>query len=232
MQVVFDFFGGAVCLLALFLHGALFVRWKEGWIMKWSSLFICGGLVLMTGCTAPMFQGTVFEAQPRQDLTVARIATNTQQMNLEFRQLAEQVATLSYKQEQMASQIDQLSRQLAATGQSSSEVVALRQELQSVRSDRERLRKEITDDLAGRIDSIATRQQAQARKAASVGNSSVASGTASAVRTGGYEHKVEAGQTLSQIARGYGKSVEAIMQANKIANSSHIRVGQILFIPD
>jgi len=43
---------------------------------------------------------------------------------------------------------------------------------------------------------------------------------------------VERGQTLSQIARGYGKSMESIMKANKITNPSAIRAGQILFIPD
>ena len=48
----------------------------------------------------------------------------------------------------------------------------------------------------------------------------------------GYEHKVERGQTLSEIARGYNKSMDVIMKANKITNPSSIRVGQVLFIPD
>jgi len=43
---------------------------------------------------------------------------------------------------------------------------------------------------------------------------------------------VEKGHTLSEIARGYGKSVDSILKANKITNPSSIRVGQVLFIPD
>ncbi len=46
-----------------------------------------------------------------------------------------------------------------------------------------------------------------------------------------YEHKVESGQTLSEIAKAYGVSVNTIKEANKIKGDT-IRVGQILRIPD
>jgi LysM repeat protein len=180
-----------------------------------------------------MFEGTVFEAQPRPDPTVARIATSTQQMNLEFRQLAEQVAAVHRNQELLEARLTRLEGHLAAMQRSGEEVGALRQELQRVRAEREGLRKEITDDLAGRIETIASRQQAEIRAARAAAERAAPSAPASSARSGsGYEHKVERGQTLSQIARGYGKSMESIMKANKITNPSSIRVGQVLFIPD
>ncbi|HPB09981.1 MAG TPA: LysM domain-containing protein [Kiritimatiellia bacterium] len=193
----------------------------------------CGAL-LGTGCTGPMVEGTIFEHQPRRDPEVARIAVNTQQMSVEFRQLSEQLMVLNRNQELLEARLARVETQGAAAPRPSEEITALRRDMQLLRSERDTLRNEITSDLAARIEAIAARQQAEfnAARAAAVPQAG-ASAVAAPVRSGsGYEHKVERGQTLSEIARGYGKSVEAIMKANKISNPSHIRVGQVLFIPD
>jgi predicted nucleic acid-binding Zn-ribbon protein len=184
-----------------------------------------------------MMEGTIFEMPPRKDPDVARIATNTQQMNVEFRQLSEQLAALSRTQELLDSRLSRLEVQLSSSPRAQDDLVALRRDMQLLRAERETMKKEITDDLAGRIEKIAARQQAEIRAAGAPAPASAAgaarpSGGASAAGRGGYEHKVERGQTLSEIARGYNKSVESIMKANKISNPSSIRVGQILFIPD
>lgn len=55
-------------------------------------------------------------------------------------------------------------------------------------------------------------------------------GKTSAAAGGGNEHVVEAGETLSQIARTYGVTVEAIMKANNLSDAK-IRTGQKLVIP-
>ena len=47
----------------------------------------------------------------------------------------------------------------------------------------------------------------------------------------GWEHQVEAGQTLSAIAVAYGTTTQAILKANNMQNADSIRVGQKLFIP-
>jgi len=47
----------------------------------------------------------------------------------------------------------------------------------------------------------------------------------------GYEHVVQAGQSLSEIAAAYKVSVSAIVEANRLRNPNAIRVGQKLFIP-
>lgn len=44
-------------------------------------------------------------------------------------------------------------------------------------------------------------------------------------------HVVQAGETLSEIARMYGTTVEAIVQANDLENANAIREGQVLLIP-
>ena len=201
-------------------------------------LVACSGL--MSGCTGPMFEGSIFEQQPRTNPEVARIVTNTQQMNVEFRQLSEQMAVLNRNQELLDTRLSKIEAQSSAAPKSQDDITALRRDIQLVRAERETLKKEITDDLAGRIEKIAVRQQseinaARTAVAASTAPARAAAGgsVAVAARPGsGYEHKVERGQTLSELARGYGKSMDVIMKANKITNPSSIRVGQVLFIPD
>jgi len=204
------------------------------------TVFVVACVSGVAGCAGPMFEGTIFEKQHQRDPAVARIVTNTQQMNMEFRQLTEQLLALNRNQELLDARLTRLENQVTAAPQTSEELGALRRDMQLVRTERETLKKEITDDLAGRIEKIAARQQADinaVRSAAvtSSGPARVASGSktvATARPTSGYEHKVERGQTLSEIARGYGKRLDVIMKANKITNPSSIRVGQVLFIPD
>jgi len=205
------------------------------------TIFVVACVSGVAGCAGPMFEGTIFEQQQQQrDPTVARIVTNTQQMNMEFRQLAEQLAALNRNQELLDARLAKVETHITATPQTSEDLNVLRRDMQLIRAERETLKKEITDDLAGRIEKIAARQQADinAARAAAIppaGPARVASGSkavANARPASGYEHKVERGQTLSEIARGYGKSLDVIMKANKITNPSAIRVGQVLFIPD
>jgi nucleoid-associated protein YgaU len=201
----------------------------------WRSAAVLLAAVGLAGCTGPMVEGTIFEHQPRRDPEVARIAVNTQQMSVEFRQLSEQLAVLNRNQELLESRLARLEAQVAAGPRPQDDIAALRRDIQLLRAERDTLRSEITGDLAARIETIAARQQAEinAAKAAASGTAPARGGGVSAARAGsGYEHKVERGQTLSEIARGYGKSVDSIMKANKITNPSSIRAGQVLFIPD
>ena len=194
----------------------------------------CGVLFLVAGCTGPMVDGRIFppQQQLRRDPEVARIAVDTQQMSMEFRQLSEQLMVLNRNQELLEARLARLEAQSAAASQPSDEIAALRRDMQALRTERDSLRNEITSDLATRIESIAARQQAEINAARAAAAPS-GGATATPARSGsGYEHTVARGQTLSEIARGYGKSIDSIMKANKISNPSHIRVGQVLFIPD
>jgi len=204
-------------------------------LKQWMTCAVgCGVFLLVAGCTGPMVDGRIFppQQQLRRDPEVARIAVDTQQMSVEFRQLSEQLMVLNRNQELLEARLARLEAQSVAASQPSDEVAALRRDMQALRTERDSLRNEITSDLATRIESIAARQQAEinAARAAAAPSGGAA---ATPARTGsGYEHTVARGQTLSEIARGYGKSIDSIMKANKISNPSHIRVGQVLFIPD
>ena len=55
--------------------------------------------------------------------------------------------------------------------------------------------------------------------------------TAPAAQKGGVYHKVVRGQTLWQIAQGYGVSIKDIIDSNNIPNGSALEIGQLLFIP-
>ena len=198
--------------------------------MKKASILLCAAAAWGTGCTGPMVEGTIFERQSQRDPEVARIAVDTRQMSMEFRQLSEQIAALGRNQDLLEARLARLEAQ-AAAGRSQDDVTALRRDIQLLRSERDAMRNEITSDLAARIEKIAARQQAEINAAKTAAANAAPSG--GAARTGsGYEHKVAPGQTLSEIARGYGKSMDSIMKANKITNPSALRAGQVLFIPD
>ena len=199
--------------------------------MRVTALVGMAAVLLTSGCAGPMFEGTIFE-QPAPSSTVL----TQQKVDADVRLMREQVEAVNRSLEVLNGRMDRLEAQVNTGAHSSDDLVAMRRDIQLVRADRETLKKEITDDLAARVEKIAARQQAEARAsrpAAAPAAASVRSaGTPSSSGRGGYEHKVEKGQTLSEIARGYGKSVDSILKANKITNPSSIRVGQVLFIPD
>ena len=102
------------------------------------------------------------------------------------------------------------------------EVAAIKGETASLRADRDALKKEIVGEISAEVAKLLAAQQKSAAAAAQA---------AQAQSQSGYEHKVQAGQTLSAIAQVYGVPVEKIKRANGL-QSDVIRVGQVLFIPD
>jgi len=89
--------------------------------------------------------------------------------------------------------------------------------LQTEAAAREAMRLELVRSLSERINEI-MRTQAAAQPQQQV--------------EAGYEHVVKPGETLSEIARAYGVSINAIIRANKIERPDHLRAGQKLFIPE
>lgn len=193
--------------------------------------------VIFCGCTGPMFEGTIFERQypPRGGAyeNAGTIPGRVLQNERDCRQLAAQIEMLSHSLEGVEQRLARLEAAAPRAGAAGEDVAALRRDIQMLRGEHDRMRQEIAADLAARIEKIAARQAAAAA-AASAGAEGAGRRPAGrrAAERSGYEHTVERGQTLSEIARGYGTSVRAIMDANKISNPSAIRVGQVLFIPD
>lgn len=154
--------------------------------------------------------------------------------------LQEENRRLKGQLEGMELEIDRLARAVdalraAPAGPSTADIQALQQrmgaleaQLRNIDAARERDRKEIIDTLTARISQLLASQTATRPRTASAP-------TPSAVRRGGaqegYEHVVEAGQSLSAIAAAYGVSVREIVEANNLSNPNSLRVGQKLFIP-
>lgn len=190
------------------------------------------------GCTGPMFEGTVFGPPQQPRRAVQEVAPPPSQTDLACQQLNDQVEALNRSLGALEQRIARLEQQVAQVSRPNEEVAAMRRDLQRMRGDQEKMRQEIVSDLAGRIEKIAARQAAAtavpapSRTPPPTARPVAAHPPATPARGAGYEHTVEKGQTLTEIARGYGTTVQAIMKANKLSNPSAIRVGQVLFVPD
>lgn len=204
--------------------------------MKKRSLGCWGlGLVMVvaSGCSTPVFRNTIFDSddgsgsQSNSDRRIARMANETQQLAVEVTHLREEVQDLKRQQQQLEERLVQSEKQ----GGSREDIAALRKDIQLLRTERDSLKREISDDLMSRIDKAAARAGTTAPAATTSARTPTTKKAGASTRTG-YEHTVVKGQTLSEIARGYGKSIDSIMKANKISNPASIRVGQVLFIPD
>ena len=101
------------------------------------------------------------------------------------------------------------------------ELRALDKRIHQLTSRQAKDKQEIIDKLS---DKISTLMKKSAARAETTRN---AQGTAY-----GYEHTVQAGETLSEIAKEYRVSIRAIINANRLASPDELRVGEKLFIPE
>ncbi len=201
-------------------------------------IFLLAAMILLgAGCSSPLFEGSIFDHRdysrtggPQAEL--AQVKTSSEMTNLECQRLAEQINALNRNQQQLDTRLRNIEASINSSATVDQSVVALRRDLEQVRVERDQLRKEITTELAGKIEVIAAQQQ-KSIDAARLQTQQAPTRSASTSAPGsGYEHKVERGQTLSEIARGYNTTVSKISKANNITDASTIRVGQVLFIPD
>ena len=144
-----------------------------------------------------------------------------------LREVQRSLAALSARLEAIEQQQGVLASRLGALERggdtvSQAELAAVRSDLAAVREAQGRLRGEIVEDITKRLTDLAKKREAEAKQAAKE----------AAAQKSGYNHVVEAGQTLSAIAQAYKVSVKSIMQANNIKDPTKMRVGQKLFIPD
>lgn len=118
-----------------------------------------------------------------------------------------------------------------------SDVEAINSELAAIRAAQTKISASV-DAIPQNFTKLLSEQESQIMaqvdgKIASVRRSSSSSSSTSAVNYNGpcYEHIVEAGQTLSEIAQAYKVSQKEIMEVNNIRDPSLIRIGQKLYIP-
>lgn len=167
-------------------------------------------------------------AVSEQQIQAARANAERQQQEREQAFMRTRVEETSASLDSIEARLGRLERQSHENDAIRGEIDQLRSEIDGLRADQQRMRREIVDDLSAEIaKAIAASTPAAPRR-----GSSGRSGGASTATGSGYEHVVEAGQTLSAIASAYGTTVDKIMKANGIKDANKVRVGQTLFIPD
>lgn len=184
--------------------------------------------VFLAGCETLYYGGNRYQQDNeavRAEMARQQVARNAeiarataQSSEARLQQLDMRITRL---ESSISGQGDNLSSELVVLR---NEIAAVRQEIAAEKADRAKMRDEIISSLSGDMAKLLERQQKKISAAAAVA-------AASASSQSGYEHKVQAGQTLSAIAVYYKVPVEKIRKANNL-KSDMIRVGQILFIPD
>lgn len=155
------------------------------------------------------------EAQRREDMAL---------VDEKVRRLEGRLEAIELELSRIQQRVDALPRTTGSDIQSlQSSINDLERRIQQVDAARERDKQEIVDKLSGKIAAMVSKP--------SSGGGSAKKSTTRAVNGTGYEHVVEAGQTLSAIASAYGVKQADIIQANDLKEPYMLRVGQKLFIP-
>jgi LysM repeat protein len=158
------------------------------------------------GCITMFDDMQTEQARSRMEAESLRVSTS---------RLNEKVAGLQQAQEQMFRDIADLRRQIEqADAAGDTRRADVESRLKATEQAWEKGRQEIIDALSKRIADVMNRQSRE-----------------QPLPVTGYEHVVKTGETLSEIARTYGVSMSAVVQANNLPNPDSIRVGQKLFIP-
>lgn len=189
--------------------------------MMTSRLLSCAAFVALWSCTACV---STYESRSRE---TARQQADQEVLLDQMRRLQGRVESAELQIEELNRQVDRLRSDLRQSGSMQDSALTLKLSAAETRiaqleSARERDRQEIIDKLSERV----TKLMAGSAPAATAQRTRP-SGSAT-----GYEHEVQSGQTLSQIAQAYGVTAKAIIDANNLQNPNSLRVGQKLFIPE
>ena len=172
-------------------------------------LLAAWGFCAVAGCT------TIASQQRRE---AAQSQGNMDRLSADVARLRERVEALAVVQQELGRQVDALqtaSREEDARTRDN--LAALSQTVAAVGEAQKNVRQEVVDTMAKRVADM----MAQTPKASSPPRAER-----------GYEHVVQAGQTLSEIAAAYKVKVPDIIKANRIEKPNALRVGQKLFIPE
>jgi nucleoid-associated protein YgaU len=188
--------------------------------MKTLSCFaLLAGLLACGGCMTPTDPAMVSGMQQDMGLIaerIGRLQDRLQAIELEQQDIRRELQAVRQAQQTA----DQPTRQ---------RLELLEKRVLALDAAREQDRKAIIDDLSRKVSSLMSASGGSSRStSSSSGRSGTPSGGGSDV---GYEHVVQSGETLSEIAKAYGVSMNSVLNANGIKSANLIRVGQKLFIP-
>lgn len=153
-----------------------------------------------------------------------------QSLKNDFDSLKERLNVIEASQERLQAELIQIK---SGQGQDQTGLQAKIAELDSLlratEASRIKMRQDIIDDLSPKIAEI-LRNNAR-NSSPNPTNNRAAKVQTGEHNAGGGSHIVEAGQTLTQIAKQYNISLEALMKANDISDPNKVRQGQKLVIP-
>jgi len=156
----------------------------------------------------------------QQRVAQTRLYNEMANLRVEIQRLDQRLGGLEAEREILHAQVSELQQGLRASdSRRHAELAAVHAQLTAQSQEQERMRRELADELSGRMAKIL-----QSQAAASAG--------AGTRKQAGYAHTVKAGQTLSVIAREYKTTTDAIVKANSLKSPHDIKVGQELFIPE
>ncbi|MBN1558413.1 MAG: LysM peptidoglycan-binding domain-containing protein [Lentisphaerae bacterium] len=168
---------------------------------------VLAAALLAAGCAS---LGDSRRAAVREETRQDRLAADVERLKEAVNALQAGRQDVYQEVEAFRTRLDTLERNLGA------ELDALRLELKALETAREADKRAIIDSLSERISGIM-------RSAAAPASRRVESG---------YEHVVQPGETLSEIASAYNTRIDVIVRANNLSNPNAIRAGQTLFIPE
>ena len=167
------------------------------------------GIVIVVVC---LLSGMAF-AQGRTALDGRGSNTNTRDRS------ASRMDDLEMQIQNLQMQVNNLPKAAPAPSVSREEVEALRREVAELRAENRQLRKMI-DELGVKVEQMVRRPPPPPPPPPTNNDRPQV----------GYEHTVERGQTLSDIALAYGVKVNDIVRDNNLKDANTLREGQKLFI--
>jgi LysM repeat protein len=171
-------------------------------------LVLCG-LGITTGCNT---LGT------QQRIATVRTQSEMDRISAEVAKLKERVEALAVSQQQLCQQVESVQASVRDENARTRQNLAdMDRAVKAFDETQRASRQEIEDLMVKRVSAAISHAQpaAQAQRVER-----------------GYEHVVQAGQTLSEIASAYKVKPQDIIKANKLQNPNALRVGQKLFIPE
>lgn len=174
-----------------------------------------------------------------QDAASARAAYQMQNAVQEVSRLSQQFDQLAANHESLVGRMNQLEGGNAGLDELRAEIVSLKAQIDQLKRDQESMRREIVADLGKRIAALPRPAVVPpppppppAAAPANVRRPSAPARPSAPEYTGNYyEHKVEPGQTLSEISKGYDVPLAKILKANPGLKPNALRVGQKIKVP-
>lgn len=201
--------------------------------------------IVVSGCAG---NGTVFgqtkEQQKKQQLEQRKQQMAVINRDNRIMELENSVASIRSEFDSINTAIAMQNQRIAEIESSiaieiknhANDMVGISRELDAVRSSQKQLNASV-ESIPQNISKLLSEQEkqimSQVDKKVASSRSSRSSSSSSKVNYNGpcYEHTVESGQTISEIAQAYGVSQKEVMDVNNIKNASRIQVGQKLYIP-